>query len=305
MATYAELAQMQQAMEDLQKSGGFATIKEMIQEELTANPSLTVSDKNPTITSNPTSKEKPRYWVNTSTGEYFVQTDDTKDLNKWIGQLGTVIEPTFTIQDINPSKLEFHFNMNKVPSQKILDTTSKYYGYVKNGYIRRGIEGRALFFKRNGSMTIQGSNNLPLNKELTISYWVLPLTFHGRQNHLQKDYGSEFAITQEQNGSVSFYHGDTHSTYNGFHTDLKLDKVKWNHILIKRKDLNEVEIKINGVVANISFETHDPKEIDLSNENIIVGNGYAGGYYGYIDDLFLFSRITTDQEDHILYNRRK
>ena len=44
---------------------------------------------NPVITSNP--KYIPCSWVNTSSGEIFICTDNTTDANVWVGQLGTTV----------------------------------------------------------------------------------------------------------------------------------------------------------------------------------------------------------------------
>ncbi len=62
---------------------------------LTSSKTITYSDVNPTPKTNPSTKEV--LWVNTTSGEVFTCTDNTTDLNYWVGQLGTLIIPDLRV----------------------------------------------------------------------------------------------------------------------------------------------------------------------------------------------------------------
>ena len=157
------------------------------------------------------------------------------------------------------------------------------------------------------ALTLDGSSDyvnlgnpskLQITGDLTIQMWVKPSNFSERRNPIGKAYGGEYAITQETDGTLTFYNGQSGSnsgSYQQISTNSSLTLNEWNHITIVR-DISSSQWSwyINGELTN---------QISMSNTSIIAGNnsvyigeGYVYGYAGLIDEVRFWNTAITEQQ---------
>jgi hypothetical protein len=167
------------------------------------------------------------------------------------------------------------------------------------------ISGKCLYFDGSGSsyVTINNNPSIQITGSETVSMWVKPLDFNTRRNPINKAYGGEFTFTQETNGGVNYYWGTCGgdcSPYQGF-TSNPLILNQWNLITLTR-DLSSGQLTwyINGKQTNQTGTSY--AQATASTANIIIGRGYAGNYYGYIDDVKIYSYARTPSQIKNEYN---
>jgi len=247
-------------------------------------------------------EDKDLLWVNKTTGEVFVCISKTYDKNIWIGQLGTKITPpSLTLEGVTSKGLILHLPMDKVQGSKIKGADGLIWGTKKNTNIKKGMVDKCLYFKGNSSVTMDSESIFRLTGAMTICYNVKPRTFGWRQNHFWKDYNGEYALTQETDGSLTFYYGDG-TSYKSFNTNSSLTLNQWHRIAIIRDDSGNVTIRINEKTQSLTQRLYGSSftKIDWSWNPLMIGNGYAGGFKGYIDDMYIFDRALPAYETDII-----
>lgn len=154
---------------------------------------------------------------------------------------------------------------------------------------------------------INCGKNPVLTKDQTIAMWLYPHDFSLRRNPYNKNYGGEGTITQETSGTLNYYYGTNGGNgkpYQGFNSNAELNLNQWNHVALVR-DLtknNQIKWYINGVkTAEINAQY---LESAVSNDDLIIGDGYTSPYNGKIDDLQLYATALSDEDVKELYSQR-
>lgn len=157
-----------------------------------------------------------------------------------------------------------------------------------------GVIGNAASFNGNSANYIYLGNNssLQITGSETISLWLYPTSFSARRNPIAKAYGGEGTITQEINGSLTYFYGTAGanaSPYQTFGMTSSLQLNKWTHIALVR-DLVKMKLywyKDGNLVnqANAAYANATPSALDL-----MIGRGYTSNYSGYIDEVKIYRK---------------
>ena len=152
-------------------------------------------------------------------------------------------------------------------------------------------------------VNIGNQANLQITGDLTIEMWLKPTDFAARRNPYAKAYGGEGTITQETDGTLSFYYGTSGGNatpYQGFNSGTALNLNEWNHIAIVR-DLTNGQLYwyINGEQTSTAAATY-AKAQDGGN-SVYIGQGYVSNYAGQIDEVRVWNttRTLTQIRDNI------
>jgi len=154
---------------------------------------------------------------------------------------------------------------------------------------------------------IPNNSKLQITKNQTICVWVRPTKFSKRRNIIAKAYGGEGTITQETDGSLSYYYGTAgknQSPYQGFSSDQNLELNKWSHICLVR-DLDNMKLKwyINNVKTH-EGNAHYSNAV-ASNKNLLIGAGYTNNFKGYIDNVEIYNIALDGRAVKDIYNFEK
>lgn len=139
---------------------------------------------------------------------------------------------------------------------------------------------------------------LQITGNMTIEMWLKPTDFNERRNPYAKAYGGEGTITQETNGTLSFYYGEAGANdqpYQGFSSRDPLTLNEWNHIAVVR-DFDEGRLfwYINGKLTNTNQTLLDKAAV--SGLNAMIGDGYKYVYAGGIDEFKVWNVARTAEQ---------
>jgi hypothetical protein len=151
----------------------------------------------------------------------------------------------------------------------------------------------------NGTQNITGDQ--------TIAMWLFPTSFAARRNPWNKAYGGEGTITQETNGSLTYFwgtNGGNSTPYQGFASGA-LTLNAWNHIAIVR-DLSastpQLRWYINGILSTTATPSYTAATATTNGTTI--GAGYTSPYHGRISDVRQYGTALTVTDILALYNKR-
>lgn len=163
--------------------------------------------------------------------------------------------------------------------------------------------GKCLFFDGTNDSVDFGniSQRASISGNLTIAFWMKPTNItKGRQNPVSKRYQSEFQFTLETNTSLSYYHGNG-TIYTSFSSPATLKQSEWQQVVLTRDtSTRTLKYYINGklVKTQAYSSTYDPV---VSSSSFLLGNGYAGYYQGYLDEVILFATAKSADEIKALF----
>jgi prepilin-type N-terminal cleavage/methylation domain-containing protein len=152
--------------------------------------------------------------------------------------------------------------------------------------------GTCILFNGSDGITIPNSSSLQVIGNQTISLWLYPTTLNARRNPYAKAYGGEGTITQEINGSLSYYYGTCGgncSPYQGFSSGGNTVELNtWNHFVLVR-DLQNMKLRWykNGKLMNQSNASYAAAK--ASSLPVYIARGYVSPYVGRIDDVRVFT----------------
>jgi len=311
MATYAEMAILQQAMED---SRGSKTPEDYIQEDLDnshSNLQLNqifdkVSTSNPSVIENRDGIDNIESWVNISTGEIFICVDKTDSNNIWIGQMGTIVSPTSESLSDN---LVAHFDFDTLDGNTITDSTGNIEAIVSGALIQRGLVGNAFYFNGTTDVRISGdSYKLQLVDDLSISFWINPRAFNKVQSIIDKCYDGEFSIIMNKDASISFLCGNKGTANSWRYDEVRTPKKSlyqknWSHLTFARvKVSGKMYAILNGVLV-AEIDTQYAWSISTSNFDVTIGSGSDANFVGSLDDLYIHAKCLSIKENSLLYNK--
>ncbi len=156
----------------------------------------------------------------------------------------------------------------------------------------------------NDYVTINDNTKLQITHNQTLCAWVKPTNFFYRRNIIAKAYGGEGTITQEKDGSLSYYYGTAggnSSPYQGFGSSQPLVLNKWSHICLIR-DLDNMKLKwyINSVKTNEGNANY--ANATASNNKLYIGAGYVSTFKGNIDEVEIYNIALDDRAVNDIYN---
>ncbi len=162
------------------------------------------------------------------------------------------------------------------------------------------VSGNALSFNATGQYVNVGNpSDLKITGNQTIEMWLKPFDFSYRYNPYNKAYAGEGTITQETNGSITYFYGtdgNNGATYQG-HGSGVIPLNQWTHVAIVR-DLSSMQLRwyINGVLST-SVAASYPAAVAGAND-VTIGKGYAStqGYNGLIDEVRVWNVARTQPE---------
>lgn len=140
----------------------------------------------------------------------------------------------------------------------------------------------------------------------TIEIWLKPLESDGnRRNPYNQAYGGYGTWTHEPSGAINYYYGDAGSNNNPYYGHNSGFTVVQDEIacLCTTRDLTTSRWYKNGQGNNVY--NHSFGALATDNNPIIVGNGYAGQYYGDIYSVKLYNRALSAEEVRQNFNAMK
>lgn len=139
----------------------------------------------------------------------------------------------------------------------------------------------------------------------TISMWLSPDNFDTRQNPYAKEYGGSGTITQESDGTLTYYFGGAGANappYLGRGSASSINAATWNHVAVVRDlEAGQVQWYLDGNLATTA-STGDFTPPDGSNPVVpgdlpaYIGRGYAGAYVGDIDDVAVWDEALSPRQ---------
>lgn len=143
---------------------------------------------------------------------------------------------------------------------------------------------------------------------MTVSFWIRPDTFVGRQNPLSKSYGGEISFTQEPNGRISTYFwlkGTNWHPYAWFRPGDEVKKGEWNHVtMVKNIKTMKRQVYVNGKKTERWIPTAFTKASAWGSE-LKIGKWYAGMYKWTMDELRIYNRSLSEKEVQELRSLKK
>lgn len=155
-----------------------------------------------------------------------------------------------------------------------------------------GMKGNAINLTGSNSVTVTNRAALQTGASQTISMWLYPTNFvNSRRNPWNKAYAGEGTITQETNGTLSYFYGTSGGdgvTYQG-HSSGVLTLNSWNHVAIVR-DLTAMKLRwyIGGLLSTEVNALYGFAQVGTA--DVKIGTGYAGAYVGRIDEVLLYNK---------------
>lgn len=248
---------------------------------------------------------KGQIYVNTTTGEIFVNIDDTTDKNLWRSQKDSKI---LGIRDymndpFNDGSCVAHYRFEN----NVNDELGNYDGTI-HGNIQydNGVFGKALHIDNNDNNYITTSCILeaPTSSNLqTIVGWAQV------GNWL---YGTDADSTGDNHVNIGAFTDGVHlypSYYGGTNGDneetysITLLSGEWVHLALVKKDVKTYDCWFNGikVISNANKEAVNSSHLNFGRNYIASGYGSCSNV---TDNLRIFNRVLTSDEINMLYNER-
>ncbi len=175
----------------------------------------------------------------------------------------------------------------------------KIVGVQAIGFKTDGVAGKALTLDGGSDyLDIGNPEELQLTKDLTIQFWVKPDNFSARRNPIGKAYGGEYTITQNTDGTLTFYNGSSGGNTGGYEqlnsgSSLVLDR--WTQVSIVRDMATaKCSIYFDGVLVaerNVGYD-----ELSAGSNSVYIGEGYVSGYAGQMDEVRFWNRPLSQLE---------
>lgn len=163
----------------------------------------------------------------------------------------------------------------------------------------------ALNFLRTSSEYVEVLNDAALQttNSQTISFWLRPTDFPGRQNPWNKAYGGEGTITLEPNQTLNYYWGTSGANaapYESLGSASTLSAGQWTHVVLVRDLVNNtVRWYFNG--SQVASRVPGYAAATASTANLRFGSGYAGALNGDMAEPMLLDYALTATEVADLY----
>ncbi|MBU1499870.1 LamG domain-containing protein, partial [Patescibacteria group bacterium] len=170
-----------------------------------------------------------------------------------------------------------------------------------------GLLGNARSFNgTSDNISLGNPTSLQMTGNQTIEMWLYPTDMSARRNPYAKAYGGEGTITQEINGTLSYYYGTAGANttpYQGFGSVAAIPLNQWSHIaLVRNLSTMQLYWYINGVqVSNVAASY---SSATVSSLTAYIGQGYVSNYAGSIDEVRISNIARTPEEIKLDASRR-
>jgi hypothetical protein len=155
-------------------------------------------------------------------------------------------------------------------------------------------------------VSLGNPSSLQITGNQTIEMWLYPTDMTVRRNPYAKAYGGEGTITQEINGTLTYFYGTAGANttpYQGFSTGVSISTNQWSHVAIVR-DLSNMQLYwyINGELVNQTVASYSYATV--SSLTAYIGEGYTNNYAGIIDEFRISNKARTSEEIKASASRR-
>ncbi len=177
-------------------------------------------------------------------------------------------------------------------------TPHRHRGQIRGAVLVSGPYGGALRFDGTAQVVIPNHPSLQTDGDCTIAMWLNPDALGARRNPWSKSWGGEGAWTQEPEGIINFFQGTAGRDappYAAFVLSDPLVINTWTHVAIVRNLTARTMVWYKNGVPVATGEAPYPRLVASPND-ITIGNGYAGGYSGLIDEVLLYPRALSAAE---------
>ena len=168
-----------------------------------------------------------------------------------------------------------------------------------------GLAGEALAFDGQDDFVSLGNPRwLQITGSMTIAMWLWPQQLGARRNPFNKAYGGEGTITLERSGTAHFYWGTSGADKRPFQRFLMRTPIpagEWTHLVVVR-DLRNGQMRWyrNGVLAVQAAASYPAAR--PSKAKAYLGKGYAGSFFGKMDEVAIFAGALSAAEVKALYD---
>jgi len=228
----------------------------------------------------------------------------------WNGTAGEVIDST---SGLNGTAHNGANTINRIYAE---DSTT---GFAPPG--RSGV-----FDGNDDYIDVNDNEKLHTIQNQTICMWLKSDDFSKRTNPIDKSFAGEGAITlengtvdadgdshKEAQASLTYYYGIaggenagsvSSSKYQAFNSQTKIAADEWTHVCIVR-DFDAMKLRwyFNGNLVKEGSCTFD--HATESDENLRIGDGYAGAYSGGLDEVEIYDFALDDMSIQQIYNNEK
>jgi len=161
-----------------------------------------------------------------------------------------------------------------------------------------GPYGTALRFDGEARVDFTNHPSLQVAGDLTLTMWLAPDDLDERRNPFNKCYGGEGTLTLELSGYITFYQGTAgqdEEPYEEFTLSPAVKPKVWTYVTVVRDMATKTMTwYVNGKVT-VTAPIPYPKPA-ISTNDVSIGNGYAGGFVGMLDEIALYPRVLTPAE---------
>jgi hypothetical protein len=166
----------------------------------------------------------------------------------------------------------------------------------------RGPYGIALQFDGKGQIEIGNPKSLQISGNQTIAFWMLPDVLDIRRNPYNKSYTAEGTMTLEPSGTVNYFYGaQSTGPYTSVGMNIAVTPKTWVHLAVVRDFTAKTVTWYRNGKATTPVPTVYPTA-SVSNQPLIIGNGYTNGFIGQLDDVGVWPRALSAHEIAALYS---
>ncbi len=166
-----------------------------------------------------------------------------------------------------------------------------------------GPYGTALRFDGTARVDFPNHPSLQIAGDLTLTMWLAPDDLAARRNPFNKCYGGEGTLTLEPTGNITFYQGTAGRNADPYKEFTLTPAVKpkvWTYVTVVRDMTAKTMIWYVNGTETVKAPIPYPKPA-ISSNDVSIGNGYAGGFVGLLDEIALYPRVLTPAEIQGLY----
>jgi len=166
----------------------------------------------------------------------------------------------------------------------------------------RGPHGIAMQFDGTAQIDVGNPRQMQIAGNQTIALWMWPAVLDIRRNPYNKSYSAEGTLTLEPNGTVNYFYGaQSTGPYVGVAMNIVVSPKTWVHLAVVRDfTAKTVTWYRNGKPINTVATAYPTASI--SNQPLLIGNGYTNGFIGQLDDIAVWPRALSAPEIAGLYS---
>jgi hypothetical protein len=164
---------------------------------------------------------------------------------------------------------------------------------------------KSLRFNNSGDyLQVANVSSLQITGDLTVSLWIKPTTVGIKQCSLiDKDFGGEFSLVLEQDGSVSLLQGKSQSSGEYFSATVipsgSIENGNWQHVAVTRNmTTRDIKGYLDGELQNtVTYPDNSSYSPPAATSSVVkIGSGYFSDYNGDIDKVRLYNVVLSEKQ---------